>query len=379
MATESQMDVLQVTANFAPHVGGVETHVREVVERLPRHAIRAEVLTADASHALAPYEVISGTPVRRLPAYPRNRDWMLAPSLGRAIRAGSWDLVHVQSYHTLFAPAAMAAAARARIPYVVTFHSGGSSSLLRRQMRATQMRGLRPLLRRARALIAVSEFERSTYAQLLRLPDDAITVIPNGAAVVHNVEPIAADGRLIISLGRLERYKGHDRAIAALPTVLEAEADARLWIAGSGPDEARLRRLARDSGLGDRVEIGAADHATLIRRLSGASLMVLLSDFEAQGIAILEAASLGVPALVADNSGMSELARAGFASSVDLAVSSREHGLAMLAAMSRTPPPDLRIPTWDDCARSLAILYAEITGRAAPAQPTEPPAERTPR
>jgi glycosyltransferase involved in cell wall biosynthesis len=348
-----------VTPNFAPHLGGVETHVREVSQRLVSYGIEVEIVTADPAHTLAPTEVISGVAVRRLRAYPRDRDWMLAPALPRAIRAGGWDLIHVQSYHTLFAPVAMATAARSRIPYVLTFHSGGSSSRARTLARKTQMRALGPLLRRARALIAVSEFERTTYRELIGADPRKFVKIPNGASVPDGLEPIAADGRLIVSLGRLERYKGHGRVLDAFSTVLEQEPDARLWIAGDGPDEEYLRSRSVELGLGERVEIGRADHTTLARRLMGASLVVLLSEFEAHPLAVIEAAALGVPVLVANNSGMSELAAAGLAQAVELDASAREHGLAMIAAMS-SPPSSVHVSSWDDCAESLAELYRRV-------------------
>jgi glycosyltransferase involved in cell wall biosynthesis len=357
-----QMRVLQVTPNFAPHLGGVETHVGEVSKRLNAAGIETQVLTADPSHELAPEEVISGTRVKRLRAYPRGRDWMFTPSLPRAIRSEPWDLVHVQSYHTLFAPTAMATAARARIPYVVTFHSGGSSSGLRTRVRTAQMRALGPLLRRASMLVSVSDFERATYSRLIGVGEEKFMKIPNGASLPEGLERIEADGRLIVSLGRLEQYKGHERVIAALPAVIEREPEARLWIAGDGPDEERLRRLAQDAGVADRVEIGAVDRTVLGSRLMGASLVVLLSDFEAHPLAVIEAASLGVPVLVADNSGMSELAAQGLARSIGLDVSARAHADAMLETMGSTPSANLKVPTWDECAASLAGLYRSILG-----------------
>lgn len=353
------MRVLQVTPNFAPHMGGVETHVQEVSNRLIALGIEVEVVTADPTHALATSELVAGVPVRRLPAYPRGRDWMFSPPLPSVIRSGGWDLVHVQSYHTLFAPMAMATAARARIPYVLTFHSGGTSSPLRARVRGLQMRALSPLLRRARALIAVSEFERTSYQAMIGVSHERFVEIPNGVSVPVGLEPIPAHGHLIVSLGRLERYKGHARVLEAFPTVVRHVPDARLWIAGEGPEMASLEARALELGLGDRVEVGRADRLTLARRLMGASLVTLLSEFEAHPLAVIEAAALGVPVLVADNSGMSELAASGLARAVDLGAGTEEHGRAMVDAMS-TQPGDVRISTWDDCAHALAELYTRI-------------------
>jgi glycosyltransferase involved in cell wall biosynthesis len=91
----------------------------------------------------------------------------------------------------------------------------------------------------------------------------------------------------------------------------------------------------------------------------GASLVVLLSEFEAHPLAVIEAAALGVPVLVANNSGMNELATAGLAQAVELDASAHEHGLAIVAAMS-SPPSSVHVASWDDCAESLAKLYREV-------------------
>ncbi len=327
----------------------------------PREGIEVAVLTADEAGTLAAHEVIDGIPVERVNALPRNRDWMLVPELPDRIRSGGWDVVHVQSYHTLVAPTAMAAAARTSIPYVLTFHGGGSSSRVRASMRAGQLRALGPLLRRARALVAIADFEIKEYGPLIGVAPSRWVKIPNGADLPSGVREIPSPGRLIMSVGRLEPYKGHSRVIAALPYVIEREPDARLWIAGSGPDEPTLRNLAAKLGVADRVEIGGAERTTMAGRLKGADVMVLLSDFESHPLAVLEAASLGIPAVVADNSGMAELAEQGFAHAVSLEGSPEVHAEAILRAMNVAPQaPVGEIPTWDGCVRELAALYRAV-------------------
>ena len=357
-----RLRVLQVTPRFAPQVGGVETHVRQVASRLAAHGIETAILTADATRRLPRRDELDGVTVMRAPAWPRGRDYLLAPRIAGEIRRGGWDVVHVQSFHTLVAPIAMAAAARARVPYVVTFHGGGHSSALRTAIRGPQLRLLRPLFARASALVSIAEFEIDRYGTALGIPHGRFVAIPNGADLpVPSPDASAEPGRLIVSPGRLERYKGHERVVRALPHVLREVPDARLWIAGAGPQESDLRLLATRLGVGDRVEIGLADRQVMSDRLSRASLAVLLSDFESQPIAALEAASLGVPLVVADNSGQTELATRGLAVAVDLADPPSAHARPMIEQLLRPPQmPTVTIPSWDDCARDLASLYRAV-------------------
>src|SRR5207248_1909594 len=141
-----------------------------------------------------------------------------APAIYRVITEEDWDLVHCQGYHTLVAPLAMFAAWRAKIPYMLTFHSGGDSSPFRKALRGGQRMALRPLLMRAERLIGPSRWEVEFFRERLHLPSTQFVVIPNGAHHLPKVSNPArgkTDGTLIVSVGRLERYKGHQRIIAA--------------------------------------------------------------------------------------------------------------------------------------------------------------------
>jgi glycosyltransferase involved in cell wall biosynthesis len=299
---------------------------------------------------------------------------MFAPQLAPQIARGDWDVVHVQSYHTLVAPLAMATAARCRIPYVVTFHGGGHSQPVRNQARRGQRALLRPLLARAVALVALAPFEIEEYSAELEIAPERFALIPNGVdlpAPGPAAQPSGAPALghpLIASVGRLERYKGHHRVIAAFPHVLDAEPGARLWIGGSGPYEAELRRLATDLGIADSVEISAVpadDRAEMARRLSQVDVVVLLSDFETHPIAALETISLGRPLLVASGSGLGELAERGLARAIDPELAPRAVAAAILREL-RDPleRPPVALPTWDECAAALLALYRRAAGRS---------------
>lgn len=361
--------VLQIAPRMAPHIGGVETHVREVSRRLGAFGVEAEVLTTDHLGGLPEHELIDGVPLRRVPAGAGEN--LFAPGVLGAVEPGRWDLVHVQCVHTFVAPLGMAAARRAGVPYVLTFHAGGHTSRLRNALRRPQLQALRPLLGGAARLIAIADFEIERYSRLLRLPRERFVTIPNGfelPAPRPDAAERSTEGPLIVSCGRLERYKGHHLVIEALPHVLRAIPSARLWIAGRGPEEESLQSLAVDLGVEESVEIGAVDRRQeMSDRLAGASLAVMLSSFETQPLAALEAASLGVPLLVARNSGMAELAEKGLARSVERGAGAEERAAAIVAQL-RDPlrPGAVSLPSWDDCAAALADLYRSVCASREP-------------
>jgi glycosyltransferase involved in cell wall biosynthesis len=359
--------VLMVTPRFLPSTGGVETHVAEVARRLAKAGHDVTVLTTDVSGQLPAADRWNDVEIRRVRAWPRKADYYVAPGIVSAMRRGSWDVVHVQSYHTLVAPLAMAAAWSRSIPYVVTFHGGGHSSRVRNALRRPQLALLRPLLAHAARLVAVAAFEIDHYAERLRLPRERFLLIPNGADLPKRVprrprEPL--EPPLIASVGRLERYKGHQHVLAALPRILEQRPDARLWIAGSGPYRDELVALARKLGVEERVEVRAvppADRGAMAEELAQVSVVVLASEFETLPLAAIEAAALGCPVVVADTSGLRELAERGLARAVADVTDSEQLARAVLEEIERPRiPPAADLPTWDECASGLADLYAAV-------------------
>jgi glycosyltransferase involved in cell wall biosynthesis len=375
MPTEpSSLRVLVVAACYLPYVGGLETHVYEVGRRLACAGIDVTILTTDVSGRLPIVEESEGMHIRRVRAWPANKDYYFAPAIYRVITGGRWDLVHCQGYHNLVPPLAMLAAWRANIPFVLSFHSGGDVTRLRKALRWLQWMMLRPLLLQARKLIAVSEFEAGFFREQLRLPAERFAIIPNGAAHLPEVPAEAATNEasnqpLIVSIGRLERYKGHQRLIAALPKVLEQVPDARLRIVGIGPYESTLQKMARRLGVAERVDIRAVppgDGRGMASLLARANLVTLLSEHEAQGLAVMEALTLKRPVLVAGTSALQGLADRGLARAVPLESTPEEVATAVVSQL-RQPlvPQNIALPTWDACAANLLALYQEIAWRVS--------------
>jgi glycosyltransferase involved in cell wall biosynthesis len=369
---EPRLRVVMATARFPPFSGGVELHTDQVTRRLAAGGVAVTMLTTDVTGSLPAYEARDGVEVRRFRAWPRNRDYYFAPGLYSALVRGNWDVLHVQSFQTLVAPIAMLAAIRRGLPYVVTFHEGGHSSRIRRSIAPRQLKLLGPLLRRAAALVALTEDEIDVYAELLRVPRSRFALIPNGSDL-PSTAAVAATVRnkdLIASLGRLERYKGHHRVLAALPHLIEQRPGLHLRILGGGPYGESLRALAKRLGVADRVdfrEIPIQERERMAIELAEVELVISLSEFEAQGIAILEALAMGCRAVVADVPGLTLVAQRGLARAIPLTSSSEDVATAIIEELERPGADTPKLPTWDGCSRALLELYtAVLASRSAP-------------
>lgn len=102
---------------------------------------------------------------------------------------------------------------------------------------------------------------------------------------------------LVLGVGRFDRVKNFDlliRAVHAMP----AEQKARLVLLGDGPERERLRHLAAELGIADRVNMPGfvADPAPWYRR---ASVHALASDCEGFGNTIVESLATGTPVVMA--------------------------------------------------------------------------------
>ena len=219
-------------------LGGIESHVHEVAQRMSAAGHDITVLTIALDDRLPAAEpqgdVSSGgfRPFRNGPTSTSLRRWP-----GRS-RRGGYDLVHMQGVHTLLAPMALAAPRGPAVPSVLTFHSGGNSSRLRTAIREMQWQAQRPCsaVRCARSPCAGTRWTSSAGGS--GSPPETIRLIRNGAGpliVDEDSVPTVSGTPLICSVGRLERYKGHQRVIAAMPALLDLAPEPHLAVVGSWP------------------------------------------------------------------------------------------------------------------------------------------------
>jgi glycosyltransferase involved in cell wall biosynthesis len=130
-------------------------------------------------------------------------------------------------------------------------------------------------------------------------------------------------GTGVLLAGRLSPEKGVDVAIRAIGEIEGAMLD----IAGTGPDEAVLRRLAESIAPGRVRFHGLVDKAEVQRLMLAAAVVVVPSRwYENQPMVVLEALARGVPVVGSDLGGMPELIEPG--ATGDLVPANDPHALA---------------------------------------------------
>jgi glycosyltransferase involved in cell wall biosynthesis len=103
--------------------------------------------------------------------------------------------------------------------------------------------------------------------------------------------------KIILSVGRLaasEKYKGQDKVIAAMPLILKEVPGAKYLIVGRGDDKARLKNLAVELGVEDKVVFaGFIPQKELADYYNLCDVFSMVSKREGFGIVFLEALSCG--------------------------------------------------------------------------------------
>jgi phosphatidylinositol alpha-1,6-mannosyltransferase len=120
------------------------------------------------------------------------------------------------------------------------------------------------------------------------------------------------DDILFVSIGRLQRRKGHDVAIKALAEVRRTVPHIRYLVVGDGTHRPHLEQLTRELGLTDIVSFaGEVPDDTLPQWYRAADVFLMPNrtdgvDFEGFGIVFLEAAACGLPVIAGQSGGAPE-------------------------------------------------------------------------
>jgi glycosyltransferase involved in cell wall biosynthesis len=164
-----------------------------------------------------------------------------------------------------------------------------------------------PLVYRGVPTQAVSPSTASDLAKRGFSTED-LEVIPNGVDLAHfarGATPPRFDRPTLLYMGRLRAYKGVDLVLRSLPTLREGGRDVRFVVAGKGPDEGRLKALARSLGVESAVDFaGFVDEDRKVDLLRRSWVHVLPSVKEGWGLTVLEAGAAGTPSVVSDSPGL---------------------------------------------------------------------------
>jgi glycosyltransferase involved in cell wall biosynthesis len=281
------------------------------------------VLITHASRGQPARDEIDGVEVRRLeglvlPRTNRGVPGALFLRLHQCLKEGDFDVVHAQDIYSPTSLASVYSANKSGVPSVITCRSVHESTALWRL-------AYQPLvywLRRADRVIAVSRASKRFCHALGVLPDRTVVIL-NGIDLSEfnpsvDGSPMSerlalGNGPIIATAIRLVKRKGPHVLIEAFGEVLQTYPEAKLVVAGSGPEEMRLRNRVRELGMRGLVTmIGPLQREAVAQLMAIADVFVLPSQIEAFGRAAVEAAAVGTPVVCPRAGGMPEAVLDGF-------------------------------------------------------------------
>ncbi|MEN3062097.1 MAG: glycosyltransferase family 4 protein [Candidatus Methanosuratincola petrocarbonis] len=357
------MKVAQVCPRYHPYIGGVETHVRELSERLVERGYEVDVLTTDPTGTLPKEEEINGVTVRRFRSWAPNEAYYFSRSLKSHLARYSrnYNIVHAHSYHAF--PALYAAQTKCLNRLVFTPHYHGTGhTFFRRALHIPYRCVARAVFDNADKTICVSNFEKHLVMRDFGLSNEDVAVIPNGIDLKEfaNLKKRENDHKVILYVGRLEKYKGIDYLIRALHWLGN---EFILEIVGSGPHREDLLRLIDNLGVKDRVKFFQnLPRDELLQKYADADVFALLSEHEAYGISVAEALAAGTPCIVANTSALSEWIDGENCYGVGYPINVEElaHLISSVAG-KKIDALTLQLPTWDVCAEKIIEIYDRLT------------------
>lgn len=308
-----QNRLLVLTELFLPTKGGTAVWFDEVYRRLGGreiHIITADVPGAaehDGNHPNSVHRLV----LRRVPWLRPESLAMYLQFFGKALALG---LTHrFSAIHAGRAlPEGLVAWLVARLtgrPCVVYAHG----EELTGWGAGGKYRVMRFVLRHVDQVIANSDFTRGTLIGMGVPPGRIVLLHPGvdtdrfvpglGCQDLRDQLGLGKDARLLLSVGRLQRRKGFDTVIRALPALIRGGQDVHYAIVGIGEDRIYLGGLAEAGGVADRVHLlGHVSMDDLPRWYNAADLFVMANrevggDTEGFGMVFLEAAACGKAAL----------------------------------------------------------------------------------
>lgn len=167
-------------------------------------------------------------------------------------------------------------------------------------------RCIRLLYKRADRIISVSDYVKMDLVEHYKIPDKAITAIPNVAVfrkpAYEGMPPWEYGGKAIICVGRLDPVKQQERVIRAFSYVYERLSDSRLLLVGDGKQKSYLKSVCEKMGLEKSVVFAgaSADVGYFFRH---ARAFVMSSRVEGFPNVMVEAMAYGVPVVTTDSPG----------------------------------------------------------------------------
>ncbi len=364
-------NIVQLSAYYPPHLGGVEVVTQEISNELANRGNRVQVITSNigSKHNDSQFQD-TNLIVDKLGSFEFAHTPFMPKLFWRLCKVNKPAIFHLH-LSQIFLPEVMWTVAKFRkIPYVIHFHLDVDPSgplgflfvLYKKLFWPVLMRG-------ASHVIALSPEQVKMVRERYGLDENKVSYIPNG--VSNKFLKIGERSRTyhkplrLFYLGRLDKQKHFDRMIEALALI---KSNVRLDIVGDGEERAKLENLAEQLKLTNVTFHGPKTGDDRLQYYKQADVFVLPSDKEGMPLVMFEAMASGLPVIGSDVQGIREHLKnvgilvpnpspATFAQAIDKFYDDREKLYPQLSKASKEKAAQY---SWPLLTNRIEALYRKI-------------------
>lgn len=312
------MKILQISALFTPHIGGIETHVYTLSRYLVKKGHDVTVFTSKLPKTQN-YEIIDGIKVHRFRNMWSPLNNQVVPGIFFRLlkKAGEFDLIHVHGHLQFTSNVAALHKKIGGRPLVLTSHGTVEYEDWRGIINRVYNASVGKLtVKSADKIIALTSRQAKIIEEMGARKED-ITIIPNGVDL-ERIKLSAGENtfkskyglsekKIILYVGGLIPRKGLNYLIESMNDV---NGDVALVIVGGELSSHKgvkdnLENLVKSEKLQNVVFTGNLTGQGLEDAYSSADVFVLPSLAEGLAIALLEAMAYGIPVIATDIPGNS--------------------------------------------------------------------------
>ncbi len=377
------MKVIKVSSFFWPVYGGMENHLYYEGREFLKLGHDFRIFTSDSKRTEGKIplkeETIGGLNVKRFPTWLMLSAFTpICPGIMKSILFEDYDILHVHSYRQFHNFAVMLGKLRGK-PVVLSTHwpeypDSARSKLLNKFIRIYDKTIGPIILNAADKLIVQTEAEKIWLKNKFKINPERVEIIPPG---FHSFYLDDMGGKkfrkdfgikekyIVLSIGRLHKSKGFARIIK----IAKEFSDVKFVFVGpDGGYKSELVAMSNELEVSDKILFaGELSEEQKREALAACDVLVMPSDYEAFGIAIIEAFAHGKPAIATNAGGMPfVVGDCGFVFEKDNLSDLREKLQKLLSdkklreEFGKKAKERARNYTWEKLAKDLERVYLQL-------------------
>lgn len=320
------MKIALIVQRF-PH-GGAERYVEEIAQRLYKKGQNVTVISStnkESNDKKYPFKII------RLPKLVSIGEYSFWRGLGRVLKDGKFDLVHVNTYGYFHSDYAAFLKKKFHYKLVMTSHgfTGIDVHTLKKNQTITKRSPLdiiRPIydkkigkktIQSCDHLIALSKKDYEFYNQI-GIDKSKITIIPPGIQESFFVDSDLDDVKIrsqydepiLLSVGELSWIKSQAMMIRAMQIIVKEKPASLLLIGKDRTELSNLKQLSRRLGVENNVFfLGFKNSEEVQKYMRASDLLLNTSLAEGLSTILLESMACGLPFITTPSGGNGYLAQ----------------------------------------------------------------------